>query len=217
MFNCRYFTTLDDLVGSWSLKIDGFVVGKGEFSLPEHLAPQASGALKIPSLSEACAKHDVSRLCGRSDTAIHIDFGVFLNSGASQGLQVASEQIPIGSCGPNPNASLPPYASKILRCHTAGEPRAKEDGISITISSNGFLASFAKGSIDFEYTIGNSSSSLMRGLRPNLFRAGTDNDGVKQLGDQFRDETKPLGRWLSLGLDCTTLKNVKRRVECCEL
>jgi len=45
-------------------------------------------------------------------------------------------------------------------------------------------------------------------LQPNLFRAGTDNDGVKQLGDQFFDKSKPLGLWLTLGLDCTTLEDL---------
>jgi hypothetical protein len=45
-------------------------------------------------------------------------------------------------------------------------------------------------------------------MRPNLFRAPTDNDAVKQNGDQLYDKSKPLGNWLRLGLDCICLDKV---------
>ena len=40
---------------------------------------------------------------------------------------------------------------------------------------------------------------------------------MKQLGDQFHDETKQLDQWLLLGLDCMMLKNVDIRISSKEL
>ncbi|EED90854.1 hypothetical protein THAPSDRAFT_263381, partial [Thalassiosira pseudonana CCMP1335] len=73
------------------------------------------------------------------------------------------------------------------------------------VSTEQFLVRNGKGSAsepDANATI------LLSNLCPNLFRAGTDNDGVKQLGDQSNDPSKPLGRWLSLGLDSLEMKDV---------
>lgn len=47
---------------------------------------------------------------------------------------------------------------------------------------------------------------------PNLFRAAMDNDGVKLLAHQADDDSKPLGRWLCLGLDCILLEEVKLEI-----
>lgn len=211
VFNRRYFTTLDDLVGSFCLKINGFVVEEHSFSLPKELAPQSSEVITIQQLSKAYTEHDIPQLRKLGEVAIHLDLRVFLDGSREV---VASEQITISVGGSNSGTTLLPYASKIFECLTASQPQVKEIEESISLSSNGFLVKFAADSADFEYLNTNNSDTLVRGLRPNLFRAGTDNDGVKQLGDQFsiHDKTKPLGHWLSLGLDCLTLENVRREV-----
>ncbi|KAL7542356.1 hypothetical protein ACHAXR_011706 [Thalassiosira sp. AJA248-18] len=213
IFNRRYFSTLDDLVGSWCLKINGFIVEEHALKIPKDLAPQTSEILTISSLSKAYARHNVAQLHMQSKTAIHLDFHVFLNDGRNPAAEVASEQITISSCKHNHNTHLLPYSSKILNCHVGNGPQVKEDETSLSLSSNGFLVRLEKETADFEYGhMGTHLKSLVKGLLPNLFRAGTDNDGVKQLGGQFRDKSKPVGRWLSLGLDCVTLENAKRQV-----
>mmetsp|Transcript_10320 Transcript_10320/g.18966 ORF Transcript_10320/g.18966 Transcript_10320/m.18966 type:complete len:580 (+) Transcript_10320:1828-3567(+) len=211
VFNRRFFTTLDDLAGVWSLKINGFVVEEHEFSLPKNLHPQSKEILAIPSLSKAYAYHKFPELL-KSETAIHIDFRVFSNGGRTPALEVASEQIQVSSCRFNLDTHMLPYLSRVMMCEAPIYPEVERNGKLITLSSGGFLVNFTTASADFEYVSSNSSQTLVKGLRPNLFRAGTDNDGVKQLETQFDDQTKPLGQWLSLGLDCVTLENVKREV-----
>ncbi|KAL9190678.1 hypothetical protein ACHAXT_000384 [Thalassiosira profunda] len=206
--NRRSFTKLEDLVGSWKLKINGFIVAAGTFSSPS-IYPQAYTLLDIPSLENAFRDNNLRAAQNDLNASVHLDFVV---SKRDNGSEVAKQQLTLGSCRPNCDGNLLPYASKILAQQSTNVPQVAREGRITLLSSNGFLAKFGADSADFEYSCDGNSHSLVKGLRPNLFRAGTDNDGVKQLGKQLHDKTKPLGRWLSLGLDCTTLENAKREV-----
>ena len=209
IFNRRYFSTLNDLDGSWQLKINGFLVEEQKLSIPKDLPPQSSIVLAIPSLTKAYARHNMAKLCMQADTAIHLDFCVISKDGKSE---VAAEQIQLCTCKHNHCDNLLPWASKILECQATNEPKTEEEELFFKISANGFHAKFPKDSACIDYVNDSSFKWLVSSLGPNLFRAGTDNDGVKQNGEQFSDKSKPLGRWLSLGLDCITLENVKREL-----
>ena len=104
--------------------------------------------------------------------------------------------------------SVPFYFKKLLNEPYRHTARVSKDGNVVQISSNGFIVKFT-GSAGFEYIQRSSDKSLVWDVVPNLFRAATDNDGVKLLAHQADDNSKPLGRWLRLGLDCISLEDVK--------
>jgi hypothetical protein len=87
------------------------------------------------------------------------------------------------------------------------EIKLHESGEGFLINANEYQLQVLHDTSELKYSCPNGAT-LMDGLRLNLFRAGTDNDGVKQFGNQFYDNSKPLGRWLSLGLDSLGFEEV---------
>jgi len=218
VFNQRYFTTLDDLVGKWTLKIDGFAAAFGTFSLSKAVLPQKSVEITIPGVREEICDHDDRT--GWDGAEFHLDIAAYVGTkGCISGEEVSTEQFSINDHMrmSSPDAK-PLYLAKMLAGADATScPTVTTSEDFVEISSHYSTVKFKQGSAGFEYFPHGSSNktehdSLMRDMAPSLFRAGTDNDGVKQLGDQFDDASKPLGRWLRLGLDCTTLEGVKFNV-----
>ena len=73
--NRRSFTKLEDLVGSWSLKINGFIVADGTFSFPS-IYPQAYTLLDIPSLEIAFRDNNLRAAQNDLNASVHLDFVV---------------------------------------------------------------------------------------------------------------------------------------------
>ncbi|MBI5029877.1 MAG: DUF4981 domain-containing protein [Chloroflexi bacterium] len=180
--NKRDFTSLDDLAGEWELTVDGKRIQSGK--LPRlNIAPGES--LEIRNLVSPLRGNQVSvgeqflnfRFSQRQDTWW-----------AKAGHEVAWQQVALPSrvlrLGSAPLRTRAIIAEEnehaiILR---VGPTRAVFD------KTTGTLAEF-----------GADANLIVRGPLLNVWRAATDNDGIKLILGQEGSET--LARWLELGLD----------------
>jgi len=217
VFNLYYFSTLDDLIGFWSIKIGGYVVKHGTFSFPEMLLPQTAGDVSMNDVTAFLSGDN------RSDwvaAEIYLDISVAARKDYD-GLvfhrpsdPVATEQFPIHTLISQTTTKIEPVPRFLMNiltspCNNVADVKKGTD--LIHMSSNNFTVKFTQGVGGFEYVhnSGMATKRLVWDVYPNLFRAATDNDGVKQLIIKgFNDESKPLGKWLRLGLDCVSLNDI---------
>ncbi len=167
--NRRDFTGLDDLRGTWELSEDGDIVRRG--SLPRlRAAPgeAAEVALELPP--------------GRGER--FVTFRFFLRRAtawAPAGHEVAWQQLSLGS-----------------------RPRRRVSGRAVTTDPAGVLATrrvraAVDGRTGVLSELGSDGRNLLAsGPRLQLWRAATDNDGLRLLPDR---PAGVLRRWLELGLD----------------
>lgn len=210
LHNRRFFTTLEDLEGQWHLKIGGFVMDEGSFVIPA-IAPQSSQEVALP-ISDVIARFPPGAL---SSEEVHLELYAKKKEAGSwhdELLVMAKEQFRIFG---SPNMKVPDFKNSISpswheKCSI--ETNIDEDGPTALLRTESLTVSFAAKSKAGTFG-GLSSIALKSGMTllesgpiPNLFRAATDNDGVKLWSGQL--ESKPLGRWLLAGLDSVELKNV---------
>jgi beta-galactosidase len=202
--NRRYFTTLDDLEAIWTLKIGGFVCDQGSFSL-SGVPPQTNSELSIDALSTALVANKVFDL--EEDVEVHIDLNAVT---VDDGRCIALEQFTVRG-----DKSTHLDHIRQLRKHI-GISESSQSQVELNQSEGGFSIrasdlelQVTKDMAELKYV--SMSHGILFGLHLNLFRAGTDNDAVKQFGSQFHDPSKPLGRWLSLGLDSLDLRDAETR------
>ncbi len=176
IINRQDFAGIDWLSGTWEVTADGVPVASG--ALPALRA--APGEAQVVSLDLSMAS-DIPgerfltlRFC-QSDATLW----------APAGHEVAWQQLPlpaIAAASEPATASSPvsveQTAGQIVLC--AGDVRAAFD------TATGLLAAFGSG----------GKNLIVRGPRLNVWRAATDNDGLKL----WNEPEKPLARWKALGL-----------------
>jgi len=214
--NSKYFTTLDGLLLTWGLNVGGSMVKKGALPLPKIVLPQDGVDILVPEI-KAAFEEATDELDDWVDAEIHLDVGITTQESYDAPFpneNIASDQFDLNCYFPFIKPSeVPPYLKHIMLQNDYNESVdvRNEEG-NVSLSSNGFTLSFKEGSVQFEYSCGNDFSgtrkSLVYDMTPNLFRAATDNDAVKQNADQASDNSKPLGNWLRFGLDCILLQDV---------
>ncbi|KAL3801629.1 hypothetical protein HJC23_013134 [Cyclotella cryptica] len=188
--NRRYFTTLDDLKATWTLKADGFLCDKGTFNL-----------FGVPPQTNSEQRIDLSKVITLpNDVEVHLDIKAISIDDDSE---VAFDQLMVQKGGSTSSIRSRIYhACKHIARKTDGNPNIElnrtNEGLSF--SANDYELQVSHTAVELTYS-SKIDGTIMDGLRVNLFRAGTDNDGVKQFGVQLRDPSKPLGKWLSMGLD----------------
>ncbi|MBR2372895.1 MAG: DUF4981 domain-containing protein, partial [Lentisphaeria bacterium] len=204
--NCRFFTSLDDLRMTWTLSVDGKVVRSGEEVLPEILPSRVS-------FQEAVEKN-ACRIRYRTKLPLELP-AVFPGQKcvvrisftqkeatlwAPAGFEVAWDsfeirpqlfkEVPAVQIKETAIASMPGTATL-----TAGD-------LAATVGDSGLLS--------LKY---NGKELLQRGFAFNLWRAATDNDGIKLMTELKKRPYHPQGnmswarcsgmlyRWLGKGLD----------------
>ena len=228
--NDMHFLDLAGLVeGSVVLRVGGYVAARFGFELEKgrRIGPQSTVEVRLPELSALVNESGGPRPWSAAE--VHLDVDVRNRD--------AESVLPTPRIEARAQFGLDGYLSPDRRQHAvlaylngAGIPRSDfgqsyprrsegEDGKFEMSTENHVLGITSDGSSFTLSARGDAETSKGRpcvlGLRPSLFRAGTDNDGVKQLGDQCDDESKPLGRWLSLGLDDVTLEDCEVRSSVC--
>ncbi len=181
------FTSLDWLVGRWELLVEGEVKQQG----------------KLPKLSLGPGEAKVVRLAlgglpPGKEVHLNVRFCVARKlPWADRGWEIASEQVELQGGTTR---------SRLVR------PRGRRDAVRLNESSTGIELSVEGCTINFDRASGRLESlrsggidCLARGPQVELWRAATDNDGLRLWAGQ---ETKALGRWRALGLD-----RLARRVE----
>jgi beta-galactosidase len=197
VYNRRYFFYMNNLKVCWALKLDGFVAVEGSCAIPG-VPPRCSFAMSIPDLSGSFDKFKISSLS--KDRHVHLDLKAV---SVHRSTTVAVEQFTIQN-GCNASAFWSSEGHQDIKSFDSQANLSEKDG-ELSINANGYELQISPHQL--KYTC-EKKGALINGLRLNLFRAGTDNDAVKQFGSQFHDISKPLGSWLSLGLDSLLLESI---------
>ncbi len=198
IINKRFFTDLSDLSGSWTLTVDDRLVQEGK--LPRlKTGPQQSERIELP-----LEKPDLQP---GQECFLDFEFTARRETPwALAGHIAAAEQFAL------------PFKARARRARKSASPEpvemVREENI-VRASSAGVTSVF---DLDVGRLIGlerDGESLLAEGCELNLWRAPTDNDGIKGWTGQ---QDKPLGRWRSAGLDEISPQLVKataRREDAC--
>jgi beta-galactosidase len=176
------FITLEGLQGEWEVEAEGKPLAKGKLPLLKTAPGKVSPvALKLPKLPPGKEAFLNVRFFSRNATA-----------SVAKGHLVAEEQMALASAARGKIA--PPVPPAILTGPAAIEAASGPWRLAFN-AQDGFLVSLRHR--DREWLHGG------RGPRLQLWRAATDNDGVKLWSGQ---EGKPLGKWLAAGLNKVELR-----------
>ena len=186
--NRRWFTDLSDLRGEWSLLINGEVVATGE--LPKFkTAPQQKDEFQI----------EYPSLVLPAGAEVHANFRFYLakaTSWCAAGHEVAWQQHMVPA-----KAFLRQQALRNVRPATAKPFVDKTaDGWRIALGDVAFALNRSTGALT---DLQRSSRTLInRGPQLNLWRAGTDNDGLKLFREvSWGPAKRALTLWLEAGYD----------------
>jgi len=182
--NKQFFAGLDGLRGEWELTVDGVRVRKGK--LP---------ALKIGPGAAMEVKLDLPS-GGEGEQFLNFHFYERRATlWAPAGHEVGWEQIQISE---RPRSG----AKKILAKNQPPDPeiQVEETAEAFTLRVFGVRAILEK-STGALAEFGADRNLIVQGPQLNVWRAATDNDGLKLWTDRPWEKQKPLARWLALGLD----------------
>ena len=175
--NQRYFSSLDDLQWKWALKMHGFILEEGTSSFPKLMKPKTTESVTTSALKNAFERHSVGTVIQMGLEEVHLDIGVFRVgrttriksvSELEKYPEVASEQFAI--CTRRKGNAIH-FLPETFHQGPTKQNLFEDDKLSL--SSNSCRALLSKQSTSFEYVI--DSKTLIFGIRPNLFRASTDN------------------------------------------
>ena len=182
--NRQDFTDLTDLRAEWALLVDGVTVAHGRTRLPA-VAPGASAPWDLPFTSPGLEPGQEAVLDLRFRT-------VRASAWAERGFEVARLQVPI--------------ARRTTRPVRASRGRVTRDGR--TLRAGALEATFEGGGAGLTALRLDGRDLIVEGPRLSLFRAPTDNDGVRPMEGM----PTPAGRWRRWGLDALTLTEAGVRI-----
>jgi beta-galactosidase len=159
--NRRDFRDLSDLRARFEVAVDGRIVQRGRIALPR-LAPGARGALRVPLRRPHLAPGQEAHLTLRFETAR-------TESWAPAGFEVAHEQL-----------ALPWRAPRARPARAAGAVRAEPRDGSLRLAVGRVEAEIEEASGELAALSLGGAPLLAAPPRLALWRAPTDNDGVKQ-------------------------------------
>lgn len=177
--NRQFFTNLSWLAGSWELAVDGAVVARGR--LPRVKAPpRRSQSITLPLRRPTMQPGQECFLTVRFTAAK-------ATAWCPAGYEVAWEQF-----------AMPYAASQVRAVRPAGRLGVRQDRSQAVISAEGFHVTVDKRAGRIRSIRWLGREMLTEGPVVSLWRAPTDNDGIKSWTGQH---TKPLGRWRAAGYD----------------
>jgi len=183
--NKQDFTTLGWLRGAWELAVDGVIVSKGKLPVLT-VAPGKSRTLLLPLKKPALQPGQECFLTVRLAAAKATPW-------CDAGHEVAWEQFAVAH---SPARARKPARGALDLADEAGAATVRGEGFELAASGeSSALTSFRWHGIEL----------LLRGPALNVWRAATDNDGIKGWSGQAN---KALGRWLAAGLNEMKLEPV---------
>jgi beta-galactosidase len=175
--NRQWFTGLDWLRATWELAIDGVVRQRGRLD-PPIVRPGAARTIEVPFDRSVVPDGAEAHLTVRFSTAAELPW-------APRGHEVAWDQLVVARRRSVPVAR--PTVGAAWR-HTRGGIVAAAGRVRVSIGAR-------TGTVD-QVTL-DDTPLLAGGVRAELWRAPTDNDGIKLWSSQ---EGKALGKWQAWGL-----------------
>lgn len=198
IINRHDFISLGWLRGEWEMTVDGRRVQWGD--LPRLDLP-AGGVLEV-TLDLQPAD---TRAPGERFLNFHF-YQVSATLWAPADFEVAWQQIVLPAAAHSPATQGEPASSPVL---------VADAEATITLQAGSVRAVFAKAT-GMLVAFGAKGNLIVTGPRLNVWRAGTDNDGIKLMLDRADWQTsKPLVNWLALGLDRLTLRLESLRLDDC--
>lgn len=177
--NRQWFTGLEWLRAAWELRVDGVVRQRGRLEVPP-VAPTAARTATVPFDPDAVPAGAEAHLTVRWTTAAD-------EAWAPRGHEVAWDQLVVAKRPGRPPVPHPAGTGAAWRRSRSGFV-ATSGRVAVTVGAT-------SGAVD-QVIIGDERV-LAGGVRAELWRAPTDNDGIKLWSGQ---ESKALGRWQAWGL-----------------
>ena len=179
--NKQDFTSLGWLKGDWNLTVDGIVISKGKLPYLK-TPPGESEEIVLPITKPRMKPGQECFLNVRFTTRRETHW-------APQGHEVAWEQFAM------------PFEDKYReKVHIKGDNLCLEQNDKhAKIKGKNFQVEFDRQSGCLGSIIYYGQEMLVAGPKLNIWRAPTDNDGVKSLPNQMRN--KALERWIAVGFD----------------
>lgn len=185
--NKRDFTTLGDLRGRWQLTVDGQEVRSGELPVLNS-APGETAEVPLPV--------EAPPLRPGQECFLNLSFTLAEPTlWADAGHEVATIQLSVSAAAAQPVA---PVAGEV----PAAQFDVEEDARQIAVSGDGLGLTASKEQGCLTSLTCDGVETLLRGPQLSIWRAATDNDGIKGWSGQ---ESKALGRWLAAGLNEMTV------------
>ncbi len=181
--NRNYFTTPAQYRGFWEIQVEGQTVRRGKLPV-FNTEPEGS--------EEFTVKYDVPVMRPGQECYINFHFVTAdIAIWAPKGHEVAWEQFKL------------PFAGRAGACVVNGDRLTMQDCDDVCrVGNKKFSATFEKTSGTLVSLVCDGLEHFIAGPRFNVWRAATDNDGVKAWSGQ---EWKMLGKWLTEGYDRLTL------------
>lgn len=186
--NRRWFTGLDDLVAEWVVTVDGRVTDRGSLELPA-IAPRSEREVTVPRVTR--------RMVGR-EAWLTVTFRLGkATAWARKGHVVGADQLPLPCTAPTPE---PPMSMPVRPPSVAGD----------VVRSGRLSLRFDRSAAEIVGVSVGATPVVTGPIRASLWRAPTDNDGVKQgwMAEAFG--VRP--QWIAWGLDQLAVRPVSATV-----
>lgn len=180
VFNARYFTTLDDIELKWSLNVDGKELKSGSF-LPGDIPPQEDKcftlALDVPPVPAGSTPVLLIRAVTRKESVL-----------GDAGFCVGHDYFKLTP----PAYTALPEAEKVIT-------GVRFDPVESIVSAGKLAAGIIPAGI--KSLTCNGEVLMLRGPRLSVWRAPTDNDGLKLLTAPRDAGNRVYKKWCSLGFN----------------
>ncbi|HEY1750492.1 MAG TPA: glycoside hydrolase family 2 TIM barrel-domain containing protein [Caulobacteraceae bacterium] len=179
--NKRDFTDLGDLAATWTLEVGGEAAARGELAL----GAVGPGETAVVAIDLPRPTIDAS-----AEAFLMVRFALRVEAPwAPAGHEVAWAQLPV---------ALPTRAGTPRPAAAAAPLSVRETAGRIVVAGADFEAVFSRAEGRLERLVWRGHTLIEAGPRLQVWRAATDNDGIKGMRGQGK---KPLGRWKKAGLD----------------
>lgn len=190
--NEQDFRDMSWLRASWELLVDGVPVQTGDLTLPK-IAPGAKQKIKVPFTEPDICK---GQEC-------HLNFHFYVTDEqvwCPSGHEIAWEQF-----------TIPFKSSKKEATPVHSENVYLKDGKNQAVVTCGDLTlNINKNKAEITGLSIGGENLLTAGPEVNIWRAATENDGIRQWSGQ---ESKPMGQWLIAGLNKLKLKSKTAKIK----
>ena len=178
--NKRWFTTLDDLNAAWTLTTGQRTLQEGTVQLPS-IPPRQTADFDLPDLQ-------MPELLPGEELFLNFSFTTREATDCiPAGHELAWEQFAMPFSAPPDRPSAPFGKVRLKRSKATAEITGKQFRLTVD-TAEGKIASLSW----------NDKALILDGPQLSVWRAPTDNDGVKSWSGQ---DWKPLGRWTKAGLN----------------
>jgi beta-galactosidase len=185
ILNKHDFSTLEGLINTWEVAVDGEVVQSGILSTLKTL-PQKATSLTIPyvapELFPGAEAFFTLRFTLKADT-----------NWANAGHEIAWEQFKLPyTC---------PVTDQLGNSGDSATIKVDENPETVAVNGDGFALVFEKSTGQIKQFTYQGTGLIASGLQLNIWRAATDNDGYKFGAENEELGFKLLNQWIKHGLD----------------